>query len=211
MAKVTMTIHRALGELKTYNDRIFNAINATFVASNKKSNEKINGKTVKELEQAIQGNFDSVKTLIENKKRIKAAVVASNAAEKVTIAGKEYSKADAIERKAAIVLEEKFLMTLKRQFNAERTKVENENNQLQTKLENYLQSVLGDKASRSAAEIEEHTKSFMSKNTYELIDPVGVESYIKTLENDILNFKNEVDYVLSESNATTVVEVDLVD
>lgn len=211
MATVKMSIHRALGELKTYNDRISNAINSTFVVSNKKSNEKINGKTIREVESAIQGNFDSVKTLIENKKRIKAAVVASNATEKVTIAGKEYAKADAIERKSAIALEESFLRKLKMQFTAERQKVENENNQLQTKLENYLQSVLGDKASRSAAEVEEHTNAFMSKNTMELIDPAGVETYIKTLENDILDFKNEVDYVLSESNATTIVEVELID
>ncbi len=51
----------------------------------------------------------------------------------------------------------------------------------------------------------------MKKNTYELIDPAGIEDYIKKLEKDIIDFKNEVDYVLSESNATTFIEVNFVD
>jgi len=211
MAKVKMSIHRALSEIKTYDDRIRNAINSEFIVSNKKSNDKINGKTIEEVRSSIQGNFDSVKSLIENKKRIKSAIVASNAITEVSIGGEVYKVSDAIERKNMIALEEEFLRTLRVQFMKERNKVNSENDQLNNKLEQFLNSILGDKSSRTPQEIEEHTKGFMSRNTYELIDPNKIESYIKELENKILNFKTEVDYVLSESNSLTHVEVELCD
>lgn len=211
MAKVKMSIHRALGELKTYDHKIKNATQEVFIGSNKKSNEKIGGKSIEQFSSMIQGNMDSVKALMENKKRIKSAIVMSNATTKVEIAGVEYTVADAIERKSAVALEEVFLHNLQTQYIRERGRVENENQTLPNKLENYLQSVLGDKSSRTAQDIDEHTKLFMQKNTYELIDPANVEDYVKTLARDILDFKNEVDYVLSESNATTFVEVDLAD
>ena len=57
----------------------------------------------------------------------------------------------------------------------------------------------------------EYLYPVLKKNTYELIDPAGIEDYIKKLEKDIIDFKNEVDYVLSESNATTFIEVNFVD
>lgn len=211
MAKVKMSIHRALGELKTYDDRIRSAINSQFIVANKKSNDKINGKTIDETKSMIQGNFDSVRILIENKKRIKSAVIASNANTKVMIAGVEYTVADAIERKNAISLEDDFLRKLRLDFVKENNKVNSENEQLSTKLENYLQSILGEKSIRQASDIEEHTKAFMARNSWELIDPNKVEEYIKKLEKDILDFKTEVDYVLSESNSLTHVEVDLKD
>ena len=40
MSKVNMSIHRALSELKTYDDRIQRAMQATFVMHNKTSNDK---------------------------------------------------------------------------------------------------------------------------------------------------------------------------
>ena len=138
-------------------------------------------------------------------------MVISNAENKVEIANHVYSVAGAIERKRSITLEEDFLRRLKQQYTSARKRVEDENNQLPQKLENYLESVLGDKVVRKQEDVEEYSKAFMKKNTYELIDPAGIEDYIKKLEKDIIDFKNEVDYVLSESNATTFIEVNFVD
>ena len=211
MAIVQMSIHRALGELKTLDARIIQGMNCDFVKANKKSNDKIGGKTVEEFKVAIKGNFDSVTKLIENQKVIKAGIVASNAVTKVTIGGKVYTVADAIERSKLIRHEEDLLVTLKTQYARQRKQVEDENNALPEKLEKYLQSVLGDKSQRSAEDIERYTKDFEARNKYDLIDPCKIEDYIKKLELDITTFKGEVDYILSESNATTYIEVDLGD
>ncbi len=211
MSKISMTIHRALSELKTYDDRIRRAMQADFVQSNKKSNDKIKGKTIKEVEQQIQGAFQSYEALAENQRRIKAAVVLSNASTIVTIGGKKYSVAEAIERKAKIRLDEEFLLVLKAQFKKHDDIVERENSQLPDKLEKYLQSILGDKDKRSADDIASHTKAFDDRNKYELIDPCDIAKKISEYEQKIMNFKTEVDYALSESNATTIIEVELAD
>jgi hypothetical protein len=211
MSTVIMSIHRALGELKTYDNRIKNAICSQFVIANKKSNEKIGGKTVKEFTNAMKGNFNSVTSLIENKKRIKQAIVISNAETNVSISNVTYKVAEAIERKNLIRLEEEFLAQLKTQYKKERDKVENENNALQNKLEDYLKSVLGEKNNRTPEDVAKYTEDFEKRHKYDLIDPANIENYIKQLDKEIIDFKTEVDYVLSESNANTKISVDLVD
>ena len=211
MAKVQMSLHRALSELKTYDSRINNALSEKFVISNKRSNEKIGSKTIDEVREMLKGNLKSSRTLIENRKIIKSALVAKNASEEADINNKTYTLADAIERKNAIVYEEKLLASLKRQYLSENNKMETSNDMIPNKLEMYLQSVLGTKDQRSQKEVEEHTKAFETKHTVELIDPNKVQDVIKELEEEILAFKNEVDYVLSEKNATTFIEVDLLD
>jgi len=211
MGKQKISVHRALAELKTYNDRISRAIHGTFVIANKKNNDKIQGKTIADYENMIKGNFASYEALTENQRRLKSAVVMSNAVTKVNIGGSEYTIAEAIERKAKLKFDEAFLQTLKQQFNAQNQIVERENAQIPTKLENYLQAVLGDKDKRSIEEIAAHTKSFEDRNKFELIDPCDIGKKIAELEESILNFKTDVDYKLSESNAITQIEVDFMD
>lgn len=212
MSIVKMSIHRALPEKKTYDARILNATAVSFIISNKASNKKIGSKTIAEATSAIESNFKSVTALMENKKRIAAVIVSSNATTEVSIGGMTYKIAEAIERKQLIKLEENLLSTLKRQYTDAKAKADYENNLLPGKLEEYLKSILGgDKAQRSAEEVALHTTDFMAKNTYDLIDPLKLEDEIKKLEKDILDFKTNVDYVLSESNATTFVEVEFID
>jgi predicted ATP-grasp superfamily ATP-dependent carboligase len=211
MNKQTMSIHRALAELKSYDDRITRSTEQNFVIANKKSNDKIAGKTIEECKQQIKGGFASYYALTENQRRIKAAVVLSNAITKVKIGGIEYTVAEAIERKAKLHHDESFLMKLKQQFNTQNKKVEDENATLPEKLESYFQSILGEKDKRTVEDISAHTKAFEDRNKYELIDPSDIAKQIEKLEESITGFKTEVDYVLSESNATTFIDVEFVD
>ena len=211
MSMQTMSIHRALAELKSYDDRIQRAIDVDFIIANKRSNDKIKGKPIDEVKAKIKGGFDSFYALTENQRRVKAAVVLSNAATKVKIGGIEYSVAEAIERKAKIHHDEFFLSKLKRQFNAQNEVVERENALLPEKLEKYLQSILGEKDKRTVEDISSHTKAFEDRYKFELIDPCDVAKQIEQLEQAISTFKTEVDYVLSEINATTFIEVEFVD
>ena len=56
--------------------------------------------------------------------------------------------------------------------------------------------------------IEEFSKAYRNSNSWEVIDPVDLKSLIDKLEKEITIFENEVDVVLSESNATTFIEVE---
>lgn len=211
MANVRMSIHRGLAEIKLYDRKIESAIRNQFVVANKVSNKSIGGRTLDEVRKVIQGNFDSVVALIENRKRIKQALVNSNANTTVKVGNVEYTVAEAIERKNSVQYDMSFLQSLKSQYAQANNAVEQNNAQLPSKLETYLVSVLGgDKVARDADSVKAHTKVFEDSNRFELIDPNKIADYITKYENEINDFSSQVDYVLSEVNATTFIDVDLV-
>lgn len=209
MAVVNMSVHRGLSELKLYANKIASLNSESFVVANKQSNKTIGGRSIEDVNNLIKGNFDSMVALIENRKRIKDAIVKSNAATNVTIAGKIMTVAEAIERKASIEFERNFLRILQNQFSQQNNIVEQQNLQLPTKLETFLQSTLGEK--RDVATVKDLTKTFEDNNKFVLIDPNHIQDYIQALDKSINEFASQVDYTLSESNATTFFDVELVD
>jgi hypothetical protein len=209
MSVVKMSVHRGLSELKLYSNKIDSVMGSAFVIANKQSNKVIGGRSVEEVEKLIGSNFDSVKALIENRKRVKNAIVKSNAETLVTVSGVEMTVAEAIERKASIEFERNFLSSLQNQFTNQNRVVETQNEQLQAKLESFLQATLGEK--RDVTQVKELTKTFEDNNKFVLIDPKHIQNHIDKLSKDIEEFSSQVDYVLSESNATTFFDVDLSD
>lgn len=209
MAVVNMSVHRGLSELKLYANKIASLNSGTFVVANKQSNKIIGGRSIEDVNNLIKGNFDSMVALIENRKRIKDAIVKSNASTNITIAGKIMTVAEAIERKASIEFERNFLRILQNQFSQQNNIVELQNSQLPTKLESFLQSTLGEK--RDVATVKDLTKTFEDNNKFVLIDPNHIQDYIQALDKSINEFASQVDYTLSESNATTFFDVELVD
>lgn len=206
MEKVTMTIHQALSTLKMLDKRIRTASRQTFVSSKKKSAETIEGMDLKSFNALLTGNLQKVKQLIENRKALRSAVVLSNAATKITVSGTEYTVAEAIERKANMNSEEHLLSYLQNQYRQVNQRIEQENSQLEHRLESYLMSVLG-KDARKAEDVKKHTEEFYARNELELVDPNNLVTSMTELEKSILDFMNEVDYKLSESNSTTTIEV----
>ena len=204
----TMSIHRALSELKTLNERIAKAIQeADFVATDRKSTQKIKGLSIEDYEKTIQSGFDKAMSLIERRIHIKDAIVQSNAITEVTVASETMTVAKAIERKTSIEHEEQLLASM---IEARRTtinKLTKENDSLPKRLEEYLTAILGSKENAKKEEVELHTKAFMERNEYILIDPLKINTRIEQLEEQISSFKAEVDAVLSESNALTKITV----
>jgi molybdopterin synthase catalytic subunit len=212
MSLVKLSVHRALAEIKLLNKRIESGCNVDFLAANTMSNVTIKGKSLEDYKKLITGNYDSVTTLIENRKRIKSALVISNATTKVKIGDQEFFVAEAIERKNAIDLEKLLLSNLKQQYNVCNKTVNDNATRLPEMLEKYLSVVLGtDKNTRDPESVKAHTKDFEKRNKMELIDPLNIATKIEQLEKSIDNFETNVDYVLSESNATTFIEIELKD
>ncbi len=214
MGRINMTeikklsIHRALTELKMLNHRIEAATNeVSTVLANRKSNSKINGVEIQEYEKQMQSSYDKVVGLIDYRNRIKSLVVASNARTKVAVGKEEMTVAEAIERKQSIQFEKKLLEVMQQQYRSAINMVAKENDALPAKLETYLINILGNKDKQSPEEVKLHTETFMKRNEYELIDPMNVKKKIEALNSRIEEFESEVDAVLSESNATTFIEV----
>ncbi|KGR82059.1 hypothetical protein [Lysinibacillus odysseyi] len=203
-----MTIHRALTELKMLQKRIEEANRAvTAVAAHRKNDKKINGVEIAEFVKSMQSSYDKVTGLINYRNRLKALVVESNAKTVVKVGSREMTVAEAIERKQSIQYEKNLLATLHQQYNNAVQRVAKNNDELPEKLETYLVNILGNKEKQTPEEVALHTETFMRRNEYELLDPMKVKKSIETLEDQINEFESEVDAVLSESNATTFIEV----
>lgn len=203
-----ISLHRALSELKMLTERIDAATkNVVLVRANRKSNEKIDGMPIEEFQKDMQSSYDKVISLIAYRNRLKALVVASNAQTTVKIGTVTMTVAEAIERKQSIQMEKEVVEKLRRQYHRAITQVTEANEALPEKLETYLINILGSKEKQSQDEVKLHTETFMKRNEYELIDPMNVKKIIETLTGQIEEFESDVDAVLSESNATTFIEV----
>lgn len=206
--KERMTIHKGLSELKMLNSRIGELTRSSvFVAAALNGDTKINGLPVAEYKEQLRGNFDRINSLIERRSNIKTAIMLSNAATIVEIAGESMLVVEAIERKNALDYEKYFLSTLKSQFSRANAQVTTENEKLPAKLETYLHNILGDKNVAKAEDIRSLTELFNETRVYELLDPNQLAKNIPLMEDRLVQFEANVDAALSESNSITYIEI----
>lgn len=204
----TMTIHRALSELKTLDARILKTINSTeFCAANKHNNTKINGVSISDFSETIKNNFKSIKTLINRRNALKRAIALSNAETEVEIGGKKYKIAEAIEMKNHGIENFRHLLTSIRisRGNAQNVIDKYNGENLEKKANEYVIGLYGSKEKASSAEAEVTRKAYIEANSYDFIDPINTIKTEKELETIIDSFTAEVDAALSTSNAITVI------
>lgn len=206
-----MTVHKALAELKTLDDRINSEITGSvFVRANRHNNMKIFGKAIPDFMADAESSYQSVKALINRRNAMKRAVVLSNAITKVEIGGVEYTVAEAIEMnnhgmENLVDLRD----CLREQYSSVKRMVESENgDKLVKACENYIQATFGTKEKVNNPDIEMAQKAYMTNNAYDIVTGFDIEEVIKELTDRIDAFKAEVDSALSVSNALTVIEFD---
>ena len=209
-----ISITRALSELKLLDQKIEKQLDvASFVETRKAKVDKVkNGlMTVKEFEEKAKATYQSVKDLIEQRKRIKSAVVKSNAETIVEVAGVKYTVADAIERKNSIQYEKDLLSTLKSNLAQATQKIESANMRLEQDIQRMVEGFVGKDTQNNKDVVETAQKMADSKRKNEqlvFVDPLNAKVLIETMETEIIEFENEVDMCLSEINAQTTIEIE---
>lgn len=213
MQKISVT--RALVELKRLDERINKAIaSGLFVARTvgRDTNKKVVGSSdsVTAVEQRIQGSFDKVASLIANREKVKSALVMSNATTHVQVMGRSLTVAEAIELKSTVAFRTAFAAAMRNQLLQERAQIERANAQLDIEIETSLNALYGTDRTKIDAETAKSVGDVKkSQKEVALLDPSKIETKIEAVEADILNLSSELDFVLSESNAKTEIEVDL--
>lgn len=212
MTTETMTVHKALTELKLIDNRIKKTIaEGIYCVANKHSNDKINGIPLNKYTTLIQSRYDKAKDLISRRKAIKKAVVLSNAVTKVKVAGTEYTVAEAIEMKNHGVDFDKMLMeSMRKRYDMSQITINKENGKdLEERADQYVTAIYGQKEVKTnTADIEKVKNDFLTANQYELVDPLNVLDKIENLEMQINDFMAEVDSALSVSNALTEITIE---
>lgn len=208
MEQKTISVARGLSELKTLNARIERGINGLDVVTYKTGKKIINPhKSEQEFSEQAKSGMQSALDLIEQRKRLKSAIVQSNATTTVEIGGVKYTVAEAIERKSSIVYEKSLLSKLTNQYAKMLNYVDHNNTQAQARLDKQIEVMLGKEAKNNPEDVKKITEYFMQENASELIDPLNVKQQIEDLSQSIENFESEVDHVLTTSNVMTMITV----
>lgn len=214
MTKETITVHKALAELKTMDDRIVKAIrDVTYVLAVKHSAEKINGMYVADFKAKIKSGYQKVNDLIARRDAMKRAVVLSNAVTKIKVGDTEYTVAEAIEMKNHGM---EFRKTLLHNMSYAYTNAQNEFNRnsgeaLEKRAEQYVLSVIQAQPKDAKMAVDSDAmkairQTYIENNSYDMLDPLDVAKVMETLDAEINEFEAEIDAALSVSNALTVVE-----
>lgn len=210
MTTETMSVYKALCELKLLSDRInksIDALNPCAVAS--KSAQKIRGISRADFEREAISGLASCEGLIKRRNAIKRAVVLSNATTKITINGEEMTVAEAIEMKTnGTVFKQAMLQVLRNEYAKAKAEATRTNLMLDERAEKFLTSMYGQKEIKvGSEEIESLRKNYIDKNTVEVVDPANAAKKIEDMEADVAAFLSEFDSALSVSNATTQITV----
>lgn len=205
MASQRMSITQALPELKLLEKRIDKVMQTIEgwckVSHNGAPIDK--DKHKKETEAQLQSFTD----LSKRRDAIKRAIILSNAVTKVKIGSWAGTVAEAIEYKSSIRIRREFLESMKNSLQSKREEFERMKAQVDGRLERLLQSELGKDVKTNPETITALTNSFRENNKVELVDPLDLAAKVATLEEELDAFETNVDWVLSESNGKTTIEV----
>ena len=210
---IQISVTRGLVQLKRLEEKIQRDIRmiSEFVTVNKVQEKNVlNGTmTKKQYNEYVQTKWQSLMDKISLRQEIKDEIVKSNANTVVTIAGKKYTIAQAIEKKNNI---EKFEKPISAMLNGAYAKalnsVEMKNDEV---VENAEKNFFGRGEERrkneSNKDLLDAMEIYINSRKFEIIDPLNIKKLKEEFENGILDFIAEVDQVLTESNSTTMIRI----
>ena len=209
----TYTITRALSRINALQDKLQKAADLTYVTT--VNTIKLNSEdTVKTLTD-LKANIQSAEAIKLEILKLKLKIQESNLSTIVTINNKEITVREAIELK---YLYENYFSRISNVMTDQLRRSKLKQSAAQTEIENSQQEAIKQltamDSSISAEEVESRSKVSIElvRQTKELsvISFNGTEDAENSVKNyieEISTYLEEVDYVLSESNATTTIEV----
>lgn len=208
----TLKMTQALDERDYLKKKIISSINELDVITAKRNLDKLtrSGDTPEDFEKKAKANYQSLIDNIDRYNRICAAIVQSNAESTITVAGKEMTRAKAIELKKRMKDGDHLELALFTKLNAlYTTNLDNYNrltNQLADRKERYIESMIdatGDKNKTLSDEDLKVVDKMMESYEPQLIDPLNLKDIIDNMKADIENFAKEIETAIKISNATT--------
>ena len=199
-----MSITQALAELKLLDKRIQKALDNVTWADIKTKSYPLD---VEKFGKMVRAEYQSFTDLVKRRDTIKRAVVKANAATRVKVGTWEGTVAEAIEYKTSIVYKKRLLSVMREQLLTAMQQFKEQQEAVDGRLEKLLHSELGKDVKTSPETITALTSSFRENNKVELVDPLDLSARTKELEEEIEEFETNVDWVLSETNGKTLIEV----
>ena len=200
----TMSITQALAELKLLDKRIQKSLDHVEWAQVK---TKSNPLDTEKFTRTARAELQSFLDLVKRRDAIKRAVVTSNATTRVRVGTWEGTVAEAIEYKTSIFYKNRLLDTMRNQLLTAKDLYKQQQEAVDARLEKLLHSELGKDVKTSPETITALTNTFRENNKVELVDPLDLVTRTRELEEEIESFQTNVDWVLSETNGKTLIQI----
>lgn len=205
------TITRALAELTMLKDRYQKELMKLNLIAVKQGNKirKPNSSYEEKsfIEQANQ-NYQSVLDIERRILEIKNKIDMSNFTTKVSIGDIEMTIQEVLNKKRFIELKQNRLTYLKNMKQKAQMDFDMGIEENRRRIEKMSQDQMSNNASKVSDAEKEIVESVEKIYKMDFIDPINLSDEIEKLEKEIMEFNNNVDYILSESNSTTYIDVE---
>jgi hypothetical protein len=173
------------------------------------ANATVAGSNVEATSKTIVSSWDQFQSLLKNRQELKRKIVQSNAVTQLTVSGVQMSVAETIELKKSIESKRQLVNIMSQRYTQAINLVNAANTKLESTIETMVSQVLGtDKNKVSQADIDTVASAQKAQKEQALIDPLEIVTKINTMKDEISVVDTELDFLLSESNARTEIEVD---
>ena len=204
----TMTLTRTLNEIKLLEKKInrFSDSNVMWLSVSK--NGQINGaQDVAKLKSTVDGNKQKLNDLIDRRNTLKRKLLEANNTITVTVSGKTYTIAEAIDRKAFISTEKYIFSQINHQVINVKNMFEAEQSRLEQKVENTVAQALQGDGRKDPTVVAGIEKSVRDNLKIAIEDPSEIAKWVEETIAEMDEFENEIDFTLSEANAKNTIEV----
>lgn len=212
------TITRALSELKALDAKISRpAAFGSFAAVLTGDAQKVEtvyyddtpAGTASEIASKIQGSIDSLKAAIDRRRKIKAALIQSNAMTYVVVGGHSMTVAEAIELKTHINTLSTAADFVKSAVVAANRDVARLDREMEAMIDSQIKTLLGAQGSAalSANGMQEQIAAPIRSQKKPSAMTDKAVAFVEEHETLAEAVRNELDYVLSESNAITTIDI----
>ena len=208
----TITVTRALAERKLLVKRLEkNMSDLKLVAV--KVGDKLTGaeSSYREDDFVIQAKSDlqATKDLYDRLIKIQKAIKESNAKTVIKVGKEEMTVQDAIAEKENIQYKKNLLRKLKALSNTADNNFAAAQEKNEKAIESLVSGTIGkDTTDAQKVAARKDAENFINQNkAVAMVDPCDIKTLVKTLEEEIDDFESNVDYALSESNSTTMIEI----
>jgi hypothetical protein len=205
---MSMSVTQGLAELKLLDKRINKGLGYIEWAQVRTKTNKVDEI---ELKKTAESEYRSYMDLVERRDTIKRAIVLSNAQTEVTIGNSSNSwsgtVAEAIEHKNSLIYKKNLLEKIKQNIKSVKEDYRNAIDNVTARIDTLMTSELGKDIKTNPETVTALMLGFKESNKVELIDPLDLSTMARKLEDEIDSFESNVDWVLSEANGKTMIEV----
>jgi seryl-tRNA synthetase len=208
MAQISLT--RALTEVKTLEARIAQSTNEAAFVGVVVGKDKVphdrKFKTVEELETAIKASVQKLDALVARRSAVKKAITIANVSTNVVVNGKTITIAEAIDLKNTLQARTNVINKMMRDLQMAVNQVNALDNDMNVKVQAQANALFG-KDNVPKDQFDQLHKNFADKYGPALSDPLGIVARIEKERAAYDEIVTQLDYVLSETNARTLIEI----